>query len=453
MNCPSCGKPIRGRALFCPSCGQKVSATAPAMARPAAAAAPHAFGIDDGRPEGCSRTITVLLLAGLALLMVIGLGAGAVYMGLRDRRAAVRQAAQEHYARGSDHLALQEYELAAAEFGMALQLDPGLDEAREGLDVAQERLEGRPEPTSHLQDEMSAAYLREMSQAHEREDWPTLFATADRLLAADPTYRRDEVDRLLFDALCQSGLQLVEQDRVTEAVRMFDRALLLRPDDPQVKRARELATHYITGLSYWDRDWALAIESLEAVRAREPGYRDVGPRLAEAYRSFGEQLVAAQDWCGAEEQFARALELATDDDLAATHEDAATRCAARAMTPTVDLTPEATAEGTPTTPVPRGTYVGEIVGFEGIGGNKIFVRGHVLDHQGDGVGGVRVTIRAWDWSVTATSDGAGQFSFDGLTNPVTYTVTLEDLPSVPLDVPGESGQLTWIRFQPGDRKP
>ena len=186
MNCPTCGNPIRGRALFCPNCGQKVSAPA---ARPAATARAHPFAIEDQRPEGCTRTITVLVLAGLALLLVVGLGAGAVYMGLRDRQEAVRQAALQHYTRGSNHFALQEYELAAAEFGMALQLDPGLEEAREGLDVAQERLEGLPEPTSQLQDEMSAAYLREMTQAYERQDWPTVFATADRLLAANPTYR------------------------------------------------------------------------------------------------------------------------------------------------------------------------------------------------------------------------------------------------------------------------
>jgi hypothetical protein len=74
----------------------------------------------------------------------------------------------------------------------------------------------------------------------------------------------------------------------------------------------------------------------------------------------------------------------------------------------------------------------------------------VLDHQGNGIGGARVMIRAWDWSATSTSDGQGQFSFDGLANPVTYTVSLVDLPSVPLDVAGEWGKLTWIRFQPGD---
>jgi len=447
MNCPSCGKPIRGRALFCPSCGQKVSVTP--TVRPSASVQASSHRLEQEQREGCARTITVLVLAGVALLMVIGLGAGAVHMGLRDRQEAVREAAWEHYERGGEHLAGEEYELAVAEFGLALQLDPSLEAAREALDVAQERLEGRPEPTSELQDEMSAAYLHEMAQAHERGDWPTVFATADRLIAVDPDYRRDEVDGMLFDALYQSGLQLVEQDRVTEALRMFDRALLLRPDDAAVTRARELATQYVTGLSYWERDWVLAIESLERVYALEPGYRDVQARLGEAHRRLGEQLADAQDWCGAEEQFTRALELASGGDLTLARERAAVQCAAHEARPTVEVTPGLVQAETP---VPTGTYIGEIVRTEAIGSKKMFVRGHVLDAQGNGIGGVRVTIRAWDWSVTATSDGQGQFSFDGLANPVTYTVSLDDLPCVPLDVPGKWDTLTWIRFQPRDHQ-
>lgn len=445
MNCPSCGTPIRGRALFCPSCGHKLSA--PPAEWPPTAVRAHRAEVDDPQPEGCSRTVTVLLLTGLALLMVVGLGVGAVYMGLRDRQEAVRQAALQHYARGNDHLAREEYELAAAEFGMALQLNPGLEGAKQGLDLAQERLEGRPEPTSELQEETSAAYLREMIQAYERKDWPTVFATADRLLAVNPDYRRDEVDRILSEALYQSGQQLVEQDRVTEAIRMFDRALLLRPDDPKVTRARELAMHYLTALSYWDNDWTLVIESLERIHTLEPEYHDVGTQLGEAHWRYGEQLGAAQDWCGAEEHLAQALRLVTDDGLTLAHQQAAEQCAARTRTPTANLTPAAPEEGTP---VPAGTYVGKIVGSEGIDSTLMFIRGHVLDRQGNGIGGARVTIRAWDWSVTTTSDGQGQFSFDGLANPVTYTVSLVDLPSAPLDVAGEWGKLTWIRFQPGD---
>jgi len=312
--------------------------------------------------------------------------------------------------------------------------------------VAQERLEGLPEPTSGADDEVSAGLLREITQAYERGDWPTVFATADRLLAANPTYHRQEVDAILFEALYQSGLLLVGQDRITEAMRMFDRALLIQPDEPRASHARDLASQYITALSYWERDWTMAISSLEWIHSQEPGYRDVTQRLGEALSAYAGQLGDAMDWCGAEEQYARAAELPGGEQAAQARDDAAVRCAQQTPTPAPDLTPDATTVAT--TPVPAGTFVGETVGYEEVGGQTMFIRGHVLNAQGQGMGGVRVTIRAWDWSVTATSDGAGQFSFDGLANPVTYTITLEDYPCVPYDVPGEWGKLTWIQLRP-----
>ena len=47
---------------------------------------------------------------------------------------------------------------------------------------------------------------------------------------------------------------------------------------------------------------------------------------------------------------------------------------------------------------------------------------------------------------TATTDGSGLFSFDGLANAVVYTLTLPDLPSEPVDVEGQWGKLSWVEF-------
>ena len=77
----------------------------------------------------------------------------------------------------------------------------------------------------------------------------------------------------------------------------------------------------------------------------------------------------------------------------------------------------------------------------------MFIRGHVYDSSGAPVAGTRVKIQAWDFSVFATTDGTGQFSFDGLANPVMYTLTLADLPSVPLEVETAWGRLSWVVFE------
>ena len=67
-----------------------------------------------------------------------------------------------------------------------------------------------------------------------------------------------------------------------------------------------------------------------------------------------------------------------------------------------------------------------------------------------GLGGVTVKIQAWDWSVTHVSDGDGLFSFDGLNQPVTYTLSLVGYAGTSLDAPGEWGNITWVEFRERD---
>ena len=98
------------------------------------------------------------------------------------------------------------------------------------------------------------------------------------------------------------------------------------------------------------------------------------------------------------------------------------------------------------TKAPLGTFVGSVVEQTAIDPGKMFIRGHVLDKGDRGVQGTRVQIQAWDWKTMAVTDGNGQFAFDGLGNPVTYTLTLLDLLSLPFDVAGEWGKIKWVQF-------
>jgi len=82
----------------------------------------------------------------------------------------------------------------------------------------------------------------------------------------------------------------------------------------------------------------------------------------------------------------------------------------------------------------------------GIDSGKMYVRGKVLDKDGGGIQGTQVKIQAWDWSAIAVTDGNGQYSFDGLSNPVTYTLSLVTLSSYPFDVEGQWGKISWVDF-------
>jgi len=296
-----------------------------------------------------------------------------------------------------------------------------------------------PPPTAVLQQEINAVYLDKLREAYDQQDWEQVLTLADQLVSIDSTYARTEVDQMLFGAFYNLGMQRVSEDRMQEAVRYLERALVLQPANAQVARAKDLATLYMDGISYWGADWAKASEQFGVLYALEPAYKDVTERTYEAYLNYADQLASDEDWCAAKEQYTRAIEVNADADTVAKRQDADDRCRAGTPSPTGEATPQETA-------APSGTFVGTIVSTEDIDPAKIFVRGKVLDRNNAVVVGTRVQIKAWDWSVIATTDGAGEYSFDGLANPVTYTLTLLDLRSLPLDVPTAWGKLAQIEF-------
>lgn len=431
MICPQCGHEITGKALFCPNCGRKLKSSNAEES----VEAPQA----ESQGEGCGRTLFVLGIALLVVLIIGGLGAAGVYYGLRDRARTEGRAAVQHYNKGLAHLEEGNLELAVAELERAVALDPENEEMASKLAEARQQMQNVPTATPRLQQETKAAYFEELETAYAEEDWQWALEVADQLLTVDPAYRQEEVERMLFTALYRRGLQLVEQDRLQEAVRLFDRALALRPDETRVSQARNLANLYATATSYWGADWARVIENLSALYDLNPQYKDVKARLFQAYVSHGDVLMEEEAWCRAEEAYTEALEIEQDAQVQSALEQAAEQCENGPSAPTTEGTDEPSA--------PSGTFVGRFVERRAIDRDSIFIRGKVLDKEEEGVVGVQVKIQAWDWSATALTDGQGQYAFDGLSNPVTYTLSLVDISSRPVDVMGEHGKITWVNFE------
>jgi len=450
MKCPQCGRIIHGKALFCPQCGQRLPQEwpKPVATPPPAPLTNSAPSYRPAQRQGCGLSLTVIVVTLIVLLAILGLGVLGAYVGMRDRARVEQQAAQEHYQKGQMHLQANELALAAAEFEVTLRLAPQHAEAKAALAETRRRLQAAPTATPAFQvekvqvDQRRATYDK-LAAAYAASDWAEVIVQAETLMAADPTFERVEVDRMLFDAYYNSGQQLVEQDRITEAARLFERALLLKPNDAQAAEAIEMATLYSDALSYWNADWGQTIAILAQLYDMAPNYRDVRARMLEATRSYGDQLAESGAWCEAEKQYAASLAIAGDAKTEAKFQEAKTNCIQVGPMPT----PGPGGTPSPFPKAPSGAFTGRITKLIETDGNRMFIRGQVFDKKAKPVVSTRVQIKAWDWSASAVTDGSGQYSFDGLNNPVTYTLTLLDHECLPVDAPGIWGKITWVDFQ------
>jgi hypothetical protein len=151
---------------------------------------------------------------------------------------------------------------------------------------------------------------------------------------------------MLFSSYYNMALDLVDKDRLEEALRSFDEALEVKPGDPEALLQRELTSLYLTGLDYWEADWVRAVESFLAIYQIDPAYKDVEQRLYDAYLNHGDLYASEEAWCLAEERYEQAVALDSNNDVIAKRDDAAYRCQIAAIPPTpviaATVTPTAT---------------------------------------------------------------------------------------------------------------
>ncbi len=473
MICDRCGLPLLGTETFCPQCGaaikkeqeptwlgpgapsegMPVAGTAepepevievdsvPILATPAAEAvapslrAAEPRGAPGGRraarkpkpqaparPGVRSRLVGPMglgMLAGVVVFIIAGLAILGVAQGLRLRGAKQAESAKSYYDQGMAYLGQGNYELAIGAFEYALRLRPDYPEAQKKLDEARAKAEGQPTPTIEGAQVEPSTLLSQGRAAYDRGAWAEAIQKLEALQAADATYEQTTVRRLLVSAYTNDGLKLANDGSLEEAIRRFDQALALQPDNPDVQAQRRLATLYQAGMSAWEADWPEAIQSFAALYALQPGYKDTAQRLQRAYVLAADAAGAQTKWCDAVEYYKLALDMASTPEVAAKRDEAARLCAS----------PNASG-----TAVPSGTLVGIFAGEEPTNSDWGKVHGTVLDAKGKPVGGVKVKVAAYDWSATTNTDGNGYYVFEMLSPNITFTISLVDLPMQPVDV-------------------
>ena len=449
MQCANCGADVAEGVVFCPSCGHRVSRSAPAVPKPTPPVYRPVYeplgeeeaAEDPARVSGCGWAALTGLFTLLFLVIIVGLGALGVYHGLQDQTKEKLQVAQEHYDKALVFIAEGNHDMAVAELEEALRLNPALDEA--DLKLKELRSQGSPKPTAtpDTARQMTDQLYRDGRSLYDQHDWDGAIAKLEELRGLDSAFQEKDVKTILFWAYYNSGLVMVGEGRMQEAIHRFDQALALQPDNPDALGQRHLASLYATGLGYWQADWPKAIEKLRSVYQIEPNYRDVIQRLHDALVHLADFEGDQGNWCEAAIGYDSALDVISTDEIARRRDGAVARCGGQGTPVDPQVTP-----GASPTPASAGTFVGEFKGYTDISSRDAQVRGRLIDANGNGVPGKAVKIQAFDWSTVATTGGDGVFGFEALNQELVFTLTLIDLPHEPVEVLTQFGKRAEVDF-------
>lgn len=281
------------------------------------------------------------LLAILAAASVVGAGMLGFSRGMADRQKSDQLAVEEHLTSARTYMAAGQPELAANELVQALQLDPENAEAQRYLPTVQATAvptpavpplilvppnDSTPLPTLPAGALPTEVLLQQAKTALAARDWADAVANLDELAALDSNFQTDEVNQLHFDAYLGLAEAYVAAARYEEALRAYDQALAVHPNDAQLKTTRELVALYVEALGQWRLDWAGAIRTLQTIQARQPRFLDVAERLPQAYEGWGDSLTRALQWCDAAERYTEAIALATSETRRAKLDQATQNC-------------------------------------------------------------------------------------------------------------------------------
>ncbi|MDH7485887.1 MAG: hypothetical protein QHJ81_06380 [Anaerolineae bacterium] len=319
------------------------------------------------------------LLAVLSLVLILGLGglvvAGVLGLrhGLEQRQVQQATAVAGHFQRALRYLDSGELALAQAELARVLELAPEHEGALARLRELEEAAARRQTPTAAPistptpvptpppgTPQMGAldALFAEARQLFEQQRWEEAALRLEQLRTLAPDYQPQAVEEMLFQAHYQHGLQLAQADHLEAALRSFDQALALRPDDAAAQEERELTALYAAGVGTWGADWKKTIATFAELYRRRPDYRDVARRLLDAYRQYGDALARKAQWCEAARQYASALTVRDDQEIVRLRDEADYAC--RTATPTPTATTPVTVTVIPgLTPLPTRPIVGE----------------------------------------------------------------------------------------------
>lgn len=251
------------------------------------------------------------------------------------------------YVQAEEAIAAGQWDIALEKLDEIMTLDPTYEDASDKI--------------AFLEGQQALEALLEDAQRHVDEgQWDEAIAALEQLREQDPPYRPAVVIQTLFYAHFQKGVDLLmtagdSLDLIGQAIRSFDDALEILPNDETALEEKRLAEFYRQGLqAITQEDWLQAVSDLQAIYASRPDY--FGGRIASllctSYLRLGDAYRAAGDLALALDQYQNVLDIEGCDHVEAAVKEREVYATLYPPTPTPTNTPMPTRTPLPT---PTGT--------------------------------------------------------------------------------------------------
>lgn len=315
--------------------------------------------------SGRGRRFLFSALGVIVLLVVAVLGGYSSGIGIRNSNqdTVIMQQVGDQYQNALIDIQFGRYENAKQRLEWIIDNAPTFPGAQEKLTEVLV-LSNQPTPTmtpslTPTPDFTGAqeAFTR-AQQLIAAQDWVGALQALDSMRKLDANYEQSKVDGMYYFALRNYGYSLiVQQGNLEGGIYQLTLAERFGPLDRDSDGLRNGARYYLIGASFWELDWAEALNYFNQVAGYGlwDGTMTVGERIYFASMRYGDQLFEQGQFCDAVTQFQNAQAVAPLDAVAAENFEAAyAQC--YPATPTIDpaslFTP--TIDPAATTPPPTG---------------------------------------------------------------------------------------------------
>ncbi len=180
-----------------------------------------------------------------------------------------------------------------------------------------------PEITPTVDTRAAEETFIQIEQNIANQDWDEAIKNIQALKESNYDYKTIAVDGYYFIALRNRGIQRIWAGELEQGMYDLSVAEQLGALDNVAAGARNWASLYMTGASYWDVNWSGAVEIFSQLYAQLPYFSDAsGMSSAERYRiasyRLGDQYAAAGDYCTASSYYQQSLAVGSNLDIEVT---------------------------------------------------------------------------------------------------------------------------------------